>query len=105
MFPSPLGTFFISIVIPREVPKETPKEFPSPTGIFFISMVKSDSKAPLDAVSVPYGDLFYFYTNNNENVNVTEVKNEFPSPLGFFFISIFLKSNGLKKELLLHSQM
>ena len=37
-------------------------------------------------VSVPYGDLFYFYKMKKNEIIVAKL--EFPSPMGIFFISI-----------------
>ena len=43
-----------------------------------------------EAVSVPYGDLFYFY---KKIAFLTKQNNEkFPSPMGIFFISILNKT-------------
>ena len=60
-FPSPMGIFFISICV-IVTDKFNINVFPSPMGIFFISIswfviIRNFC----ERVSVPYGDLFYFY--------------------------------------------
>ena len=71
--------------------EEFSQMFPSPMGIFFVSITtRGDKKLVQHFVSVPYGDLFYFY-------KAKELYNEdtplvFPSPMGIFFISII--ANG-----------
>ena len=61
MFPSPLGIFFISIAT-FAVHKLYQMGFPSPMGIFFISIrLDGDQCQSQKSVSVPFGDLFYFY--------------------------------------------
>ena len=59
-FPSPMGIFFISI-IPAVYKRDNHIKFPSPMGIFFISISNQLSYTTSYTVSVPYGDLFYFY--------------------------------------------
>ena len=63
-------------------------------GIFFISMKNEKREERIyDIVSVPYGDLFYFYFKNLlNNVRI----NKFPSPTGIFFVSI--KKDSINKE-------
>ena len=41
----------------------------------------------MDIVSVPYGDLFYFY--RKKKMRKDEFSQMFPSPMGIFFISIY----------------
>ena len=62
--------------------------FPSPMGIFFISIYMRISCVNYNlTVSVPYGDLFYFYHMYDDTVQLRS-KIKFPSPMGIFFISI-----------------
>ena len=65
--------------------------FPSPLGIFFVSMkIMKMFRLILILVSVPFGELFYFYANQG----VTQSSgNTFPSPLGSFFISTLSYGN------------
>ena len=114
LFPSPLGIFFISIEFTRDAMVLT-YVFPSPTGFFFISIVKPENCYPCGTfpspmgsffisikkkvytyeknhnsrVSVPYGDLFYFYLFGTDAFEPTDPA-AFPSPTGSFFISIML---------------
>ena len=80
-----MGIFFISMIQRKDIDKFL-KEFPSPMGIFFISIsIEHFTTQEEEAVSVPYGDLFYFYFKNLlNNVRI----NKFPSPTGIFFVSI-----------------
>ena len=86
-YPSPLGSFFISIH--HHGPKMA-KLFPSPMGIFFISIIKTRQKSNgrRNTVSVPYGVLFIsiMYTGK-----LSDGYAMFPSPLGIFFVSTLLR--------------
>ena len=99
-FPSPMGIFFISMARQVYVSGQL-LEFPSPMGIFFISINFASFKEPGGKfVSVPYGDLFYFYKLPIIERKLSE--NLFPSPMGIFFISILSYGNLMEHSENLH---
>ena len=79
--------------------------FPSPMGIFFISMSKTfiTVHSDGDIVSVPYGDLFYFYMILR--CVYFQIVWKFPSPMGIFFISICLDYTICNQQMLFPSPM
>ena len=54
-------------------------------------------------VSVPYGDLFYFYYN--EETPLVFFAKGFPSPMGIFFISIMEKYEKKAEDVAFPSPM
>ncbi len=84
MFPSPLGIFFISIVKNNAYIEGKRVSVPYGDLFYFYDYVRAYNTLSR-FVSVPYGDLFYFY----ELIDKDLLKDEsFPSPTGIFFISI-----------------
>ena len=59
--------------------------------LFYFYWNSAILQSQIKIVSVPYGDLFYFYIHI---FGLNSVMGWFPSPMGIFFISIKCESNG-----------
>ena len=110
MFPSPMGSFFISIVCPRKhlaserqsfrplwgsslflwtqkrLQRFLKPRFRPLWGSFLFILQTWKMMSSMKTVSVPYGDLFYLYDNCTPITR--KIHNGFPSPMGIFFIYI-----------------
>ena len=93
-----MGIFFISIDTMATIMQFELKEVSVPFGdLFYFYNLKLDYDEFLDVVSVPFGDLFYFYETTTE---MNPFTNEaFPSPLGIFFISMLADGKAKVKVL------
>ena len=90
-FPSPMGIFFISIISKRFAKIFLKNSFRPLWGSFlFLLSLFLMYNSRCKRVSVPYGDLFYFY---RKMILSSQSWKLFPSPMGIFFISILSYGN------------